>query len=299
MSVHRGTIALIAIAYVASGCAGSGGGSLSGVDATANGTSAVRGSVVARRETTPVSVSGGTAPMRARARAILQGMGRVAVTSVRFGRAPSSYHHQFRRVRGADWVFVTIRAPALSRTTTAGEQDRQDWLMWQADVFERAYLSAVPPGGRPLRGTSENVLSHGVTTSLSSGTTAEGQVFAPQPRARQLVSRIRHAAGAAGFGVTSLTITRPDRLAVTARFTVSTRREFARRFNAFFPALNTLGEGLDGFAWQLRDRCGNLVAQSASGWFVNPRWECPEPGIIGLPPSKAECRRLGTHYPAC
>ena len=50
--------------------------------------------------------------------------------------------------------------------------------MRQADVFERAYLSAVPPGARPLRGTSQNVLSHGVTTSLSSGTTAEGQVFA-------------------------------------------------------------------------------------------------------------------------
>ena len=237
--------------------------------------------------------------MRARARRILGGMGSVAVASVRFGRAPSSYHHQLRRVQGADWVFVTVRAPVPTRTTSAATEDRTDWLMWQADVFERAYLSAVPPGGRPLRGTSQNVLSHGVTTSLSSGTTAEGQVFAPQPPTRQLVSRIRHAAGAAGFDVTSLMITRPDRLAVTARFTVSTRRGFTRRFNAFFPALNTVGEGLDGFAWQLRDRCGNLVAQSASGWFVNPRWECPEPGIIGLPPSKAECRRLSAHYPAC
>ena len=70
-------------------------------------------------------------------------------------------------------------------------------------------------------------------------------------------------------------ITRPDRLAVTARFTVSTPRGFARRFNALFPALNKIGEGLDGFAWQLRDRCGNLVAQSASARFVNPRCECP------------------------
>ena len=288
MSVHRATIALVAVAYVASGCGGSGSGSLT----------AVRASVVARRETTPVSVTGGTAPMRARARAILEGMGSVAVASVRFGRAPSSYH-QFRRVRGADWVFVTVRAPIPTRTTTAAAQDRTDWLMWQADVFERAYLSAVPPGGRPLRGTSENVLSHGVTRSLSSGTTAGGQAFAPQPPTRQLVSRIRHAASAAGFGITSLTITRPDRLAMTARFTVSSRRGFARRFNEFFPVLNRLNDGLDGLAWQLRDRCGNLVAQSASGWFVSPRWECPEPGILGFAPSKAECRKLAAHYPAC
>jgi hypothetical protein len=288
MSVYRATIALIALGYVASGCAGSGGGSLPGV----------RASVVARREATPVSVTGGTAPMRARARAILEGMGSVAVARVRFGRAPSPYH-QFRRVRGADWVFVTVRAPFPTRTTTAAAQDRTDWLMWQADVFERAYLSAVPPGGRPLRGTSENVLSHGVTKPLGSGTTAGGQAFASQPPTRQLVSRIRHAASAAGFGVTSLTITRPDRLAVTARFTVSTRRGFVRRFNDFFPALNRLDEGLDGFAWQLRDRCGNLVAQSASGWFVNPRWECPEPGTLGLTPSKGECRTLAAGYPAC
>lgn len=288
MSVHRVTIALIALAYLASGCAGSGTGSLSGV----------RASAVARRESTPVSVTGGTAPMRARARAILEGMGSVAVASVRFGRAPSSYH-QFRRVRGPDWVFVTVHAPIPTRTSSAAAQDRTDWLMWQADVFERAYLSAVPPGGRALRGTSENVLSHGVTKSLSSGTTAGGQVFAPQPPNRRLVSRIRHAAKAAGFGITSLTITRPDRLAVSARFTVSNRRGFVRRFNAFFPVLDRLGEGLDGVAWQLRDRCGNLVSQSASGWFVNPRWECPEPGTLGLAPSLGECRKLAAQYPAC
>jgi hypothetical protein len=299
MSVRRGTVALgvAVVAVAASACGGSGSGPISMSDATVNGTSGVRALVVARAERTPVSVTGGTASMRARARRILEGMGSVAVASVRFGRAPSSYH-QFRGVRGADWVFVTVRAPAPSRTTTPGEQDRQSWLMWEADVFERAYLSSVPGPLRP-RGTSENVLSHGGVEPLSSGTTGGGWVFTQQLPSGRVVSRIRHAATAAGFGVGSITITRPDRLAVTARFTVSTRHGFVRRFNAFFPALARLGGGLDGLAWQLRDRCGNMVAQSASGWFVNPRWECPEPGTLGLPTSPAECRKLASHYRAC
>ncbi len=299
MSVRPGTVALgvAVVAMVATACGGSGRGPVSMSDATVNGTSGVRALVVARRETTPVSVTGGTASMRARARRILEGMGTVAIAGVRFGRAPSSYH-QFRGVRGADWVFVTVRAPALSRTTTPAEQDRQSWLMWQADVFERAYLSSVPGRLRP-RGTSENVLSHGVTEPLSSGTTGGGWVYTQQLPSGRLVSRIRRAATAAGFGVSAITITMPDRLAVTARFTVSTRHGFVHRFNAFFPALNRLSGGLDGLAWQLHDRCGNIVAQSASGWFVNPRWECPDPGTLGLPMSAAECRKLASHYPDC
>ena len=299
MSVRGGTVALgvAVVAVMASACGGSASVPVSGADATVNGTSAVRALVVARRDTTPVSVTGGTASMRARARRILEGMGSVAVASVRFGRAPSSYH-QFRSVRGPDWVFVTVRAPAPSRTMTAAEQDRQGWLMWQADVFEHAYLSSVPGRLRP-RGTSENVLSHGATQPLSSGTTGGGWVYTQQLPSGRLVSRIRHVATAAGFGVSTITITSPDRLAVTARFTVPTRHGFVRRFNTFFPALDRLSGGLDGLAWQLRDRCGTLVAQSASGWFVNPRWECPEPGTIGPLASPGECRKLASHFPAC
>jgi hypothetical protein len=193
---------------------------------------------------------------------------------------------------------VTVRAP-LPTDTAPADQDRRDWLVWQADVFERAYLAAVPEAAVRMRGTSENVLADGVTQPLSSGTTAAAQAFAHQPSSSKLIASIKRAASAAGFTVTSITITHPDRLAATAQFTVSTRHAFAHRLNAFYPTLNALGEGLDGLGWQLRDHCGTLVAQSANGWFVNPRWECPEPGMFGLPPSPATCRKLAAQYPAC
>ncbi len=171
--------------------------------------------------------------------------------------------------------------------------------MWQADVFERAYLAAVPEAAIRMRGTSENVLADGVTQPLSSGTTAAAQAFAHQTSSSKLIASIKSAASAAGFTVRSITITHPDRLAATAQFTVSARHGFAHRLNAFYPTLNALGEGLDGLGWQLRDHCGTLVAQSANSWFVNPRWECPNPGMFGIQPSPAACRKLAAHYPAC
>jgi hypothetical protein len=195
-------------------------------------------------------------------------------------------------------VYVTVRAP-LPKASAPADQDRRDWLVWQADVFERAYLSDLPEGAVLMRGTSENVLANGVTQPLSSGTTAAAQAFAQQPSSRKLIGSIKSAASAAGFAVRSITITHPDRLAATAQFTVSTRHGFAHRLNAFYPILNALGEGLDGLGWQLRDRCGTLVDQTANGWFVNPRWECPNPGIIGFSPSPAACRKLAAQYPAC
>ncbi len=294
-------LGIVLAGVLASGCGGSQGSGP--VDCTggsvSNGGCVLTGpvTVVSPSETTPVSVSGGSPVMRARARRILEGMGSVAIASVRFGRAPATYH-QFRAVRGAEWVYVTVPAP-LPKDTAPADQDRRDWLVWQADVFERAYLAAVPKAAVRMRGTSENVHADGVTQPLSSGTTAAAQAFAHQPSRQKLIASIKSAASAAGFTVTSITITRPDRLAATAQFTVSTRHGFADRLNAFYPTLNALGEGLDGLGWQLRDHCGTLVAQSANGWFVNPRWECPEPGMFGLPPSPAACRKLAAQYPAC
>jgi hypothetical protein len=225
-------------------------------------------------------------------------MGRVAIARVRFGHAPASYH-QFQSVKGADWVYVTVQAPLQSAKTTLRQQDRRDWLLWQAVVFERAYLSGMPNRATRIRGTSENVRDHGVAQQEASETSQGIRWPRRQPDAQALIARITRAGRAAGFAVRSITITHPDRLAATAGFTVSTHRRFAHRFNSFYSVLNTLGDRLDGLAWQLRDRCGTLVAQSAYGWYVNPRWECPEPGIIGLAPTLSECRKLAAQYPAC
>jgi hypothetical protein len=237
------------------------------------------------------------AVMPARARRILDGMGRVAIASVRFGRAPRTYH-QFHAVRGADWVYVTVQAPVLAAGTTPRAESPG-----LADLAGRRVRARIPlrraQSGMRMRGTSENVVAHGVTQSVGSGTTAAAQQFAAQPGTRKLLTGIKRAASAAGFAVTSITVTHPDRLAATAQFTVSTRHGFAHRFNAFYPILDALGQGSDGLGWPLRDHCDRLVAQSACGWFVNPRWECPEPGTIGPSSTPAECRKLAGQYPAC
>ncbi len=236
--------------------------------------------------------------MRRRAEGILEGMGRVAIASVHFGRAPREFR-QFRAVRGPDWVSVVVRAPLLTRTTTPTQEDARDWVIWQAQVFERAYLAAIPGRGARVRGESEGVRDHGQTQAVESEPLDARPTFTRQPSRHDLVVRITRAARTAGFAVAAITFSQPDRLAATARLTVSTRHRFAARFNAFYPKLNALADGVDGFAWQLHDRCGALVAQSAYGWYVNPGWECPEPGIIGPSPTRAACRRLAAAYPAC
>jgi len=94
-------------------------------------------------------------------------------------------------------------------------------------------------------------------------------------------------------------VTHPDRLAVTARLKVSGHAGFKKHLNTFYLSLSQLAPTLDGLSWQLHTRCGTLVAQSAYGWFVNPRWECPEPGTIGPSSTPAERRKLAGQYPAC
>lgn len=230
---------------LASGCGGSqGSGPVDCTGGSVSNGGCVTGpvTVISHSATTPVSVSGGSPGMRARARRILEGMGRVAIASVRFGRAPAAYH-QFHAVRGADWVYVTVRAP-LPKARAPAVQVQRDWLVWQAYVFERAYLSDLPKDAALMRGTTENVLADGVTEPLSSGTIEAAQQFAPQPGRQKLIAAIKRAADAAGFIVTSITITRPDRLAATAQFTVSTRHGFTHRFTTFYPVLSSLGEGL-------------------------------------------------------
>src|SRR5439155_16032766 len=57
----------------------------------------------------PVRVVGGTSAMRARAQEILDGMGAVAISEVRFGRPPAPFG-QFRGVKGPIWLSTVVRA---------------------------------------------------------------------------------------------------------------------------------------------------------------------------------------------
>ena len=253
--------------------------------------------IVSREATTPVAVTGGTPTMRARARGILGGMGEVAITSVRFGRAPATYH-QFRNVRGPDWVFVTVHARPLTRSSTPTQQDQRDWRLTQALVFERAYMADPTLGGYRIRGTSNNTIWLGAMQVGDSGTGGRSVFAAPSPAARTLIYRIKNAAAHAHFGVDSITVTHPDRLAVTARLKVSGHAGFKKHLNTFYLSLSQLAPTLDGLSWQLHTRCGTLVAQSAYGWFVNPRSECPEPFTLGFLPTRNGCRKLAAHFPA-
>src|SRR5438132_13265229 len=117
-------LGVVLAGVLASGCGGSqGSGPLDCTGGSvSNGGCVLTGPVtaVSPSATAPVSVTGGTQVMRARALRILEGMGQVAIASVRFGRAPATYN-QFKAVRGADWVYVTVRAPLPKASAPAAQ----------------------------------------------------------------------------------------------------------------------------------------------------------------------------------
>jgi len=57
--------------------------------------------------TSRTRVVGGSAAMRARARAILDGMGDVAIAEIRFGRPPEAFA-RFRRTNRPIWLSTTV-----------------------------------------------------------------------------------------------------------------------------------------------------------------------------------------------
>jgi hypothetical protein len=246
----------------------------------------------------PARVVGGTAAMRARAHQILDGMGRPAITEVRFGRAPVSYG-QFRNVAGPAWIHMTIATRNDPIRDGLWAQLEADGVRWQAGVFERTYL-ANPPTGQPrIRGTSEIAIYPGGRQFISSGTAGRYRYIGAAPTEAIVRARFEAAAAKARFRVVSVTFIHPDRVAATVILKATSRHGFGDRFSAFYHGLGGLPDAMGGLQWEIIDRCGNPVAIRSAGFWIHPGWLCPNPFIIGLTPTRAACRNLARTLPVC
>jgi hypothetical protein len=236
--------------------------------------------------------------MRARAHAILDGMPAVAITDVRFGRAPASYK-RFRDVPGPDWIYTTVAAPANATGGEPWAQLRRDAALWQASVFENAYLGSAPAGQPRIRGTSEVVPPSVSAVGTGSGTVTRTHYTGSAPSEATTRTLLRTAATRGRFQVISIAFMHPDRLAATFIVRAQSRDRFQQPYEAFRHQLTLLDGRLGGLEWEIVDRCGTPVAiQSFSTW-TNPRWLCQEAFGFGLLPSAATCRKLARAIPVC
>jgi hypothetical protein len=243
-------------------------------------------------------VVGGTVGMRARARAILDGMGTVAITEVRFGRPPGSFG-RFRHVRGPVWLSTTVAADGSPSGGTLRSQLAADGPLWQATVFDNAYLESQPAGEPRVRGTSEALSFHGRTHPFSSETgPVDPYSGAAEPDAA-VRGAIARAADHARFKVVSISLMHPNRQAATVVLRALQRAAFARRYEAFYGGVAALTSRLDGFQWQVVDACGYPVAVASVGIWTSPRWLCPNPFVPGIQMTPATCRKLPRGFPAC
>jgi hypothetical protein len=245
-----------------------------------------------------VRIVGGTAAMRAHARRIVRGMGRVAISEIRFGHAPPPFG-QFRQVRRPDWILTTVVSRGDAVRGGLWAELGGDGPLWQASVFDNAYVATHSAGEPHIDGTSEAFLVHGRAVAfsgeLAGGDPARG-ASPPEPIARRTVI----AAAAAGrFAVVRITFIHPHRLAGTVIVRAAGKHAFGQRLGAFERRLSGLAEGMDGLQWEIVDRCGTPVAIQSAGSWTNARWLCPDPASLGVGPSPAACRKLARKLPRC
>ena len=233
-------------------------------------------------------VVGGTPAMRARARAILDGMGDVAITAVRF-----------RHANGAMWLSTTVAGAGSPFAGALRSQLAADGPLWEASVFNTAYRASQPAGEPYVRGTSEAFSIAGRVHRFSSEAGPADPYRGPAVPDSAVRSVIAKAAARARFGVVSISLMHPNRQAATIVVRADRRASFARRYRAFFVALNGLTGRLDGLQSQVVDRCGYPVAIASAGDWISPRWLCPNPFVPGMAMSRATCRKLPRGFPAC
>lgn len=287
--------AVVATLLAAAGCGPGATSHAPPRDVSAFGAPVVALSAAARG---PTHVVGGTPAMRARARMILRGMGSTAIAEVRFGR-PQGGFSRFRRLRGPTWLSTTVVAKGSPFTGPLRSQLAANGPLWQARVFNQAYLASQPAGEPGVRGTSE-LLSVGDHARPFSGATGPADPYAGALETDAAVRRtIARAAQRARFRVVSTSILHPNRQAVTVVVRALQRSAFGRRYEAFVRGLGTLNGRLDGLQWQVVDRCGYPVAIESVGGWMSPRWLCPNPYVPGVEMTKATCRKLPRGFPPC
>jgi hypothetical protein len=248
--------------------------------------------------TSRTRVVGGSAAMRARARAILDGMGDVAIAEIRFGRPPEAFA-RFRRTNRPIWLSTTVIAHGSPFAGSLRSQLDADGPLWQATVFANAYEASQPAGEPRLRGTSEALSVNGRSRPFTSETGPAEPYGGAAETDTDVRRTIVQAAARARFGVVSISLAHPNRQAATVVVRALRRSSFARRYGEFVRVLGPLAARLDGLQWQVVDRCGYPVTiQSVGGW-TSPRWLCPNPYVPGLAMTRAACRKLPRGSPPC
>ena len=287
--------ALVTMLLAAAGCGPGAANHAPPSDAAAFGAPVVSLTAAARGHT---HVVGGTPGMRARARAILNGMGDSAIAEVRFGRPSGGFSH-LRRRGGPVWLSTTVVAKGSPFSGSLRSQLASNGPLWQARVFDQAYLAGQPAGEPRVRGTSE-LLSVGDHSQPFSGETGPADPYAGALETDAAVRRtVARAAQRAGFRVVATSILHPNRQAVTVVVRALQRSAFGRRYEAFVRGLGALNGRLDGLQWQVVDRCGYPVAIESVGGWTSPRWLCPNPYVPGVEMTRKACRKLPRGFPPC
>jgi hypothetical protein len=212
-------------------------------------------------------------------------MGSPAITSIRFGRPPVGFG-QFRRVPGPIWVTVTVTAPPRDLGDGQWRSLAGSDRLWQAAVFENAFIRSTPPGERRLRGTTETGATGRITGA--SGAVGRPEPGASPPTGGEIRAAIEQGVRRSGLGLVSVRLTRSPSVAASVVLRVDRPQGFGRRIAAFRQALTVVAPHMDGFETEIVDRCGRPVVLWSAASYTDPRWLCPDPYTLGL---SSDCSR--------
>ena len=202
-------------------------------------------------------------------------------------------------MEGPIWLSTTVAADGSPSAGTLRSQLAANGPLWQASVFDNAYLASQPAGEPRVRGTSEALSVAGRVQPFSSETGPAdpyGGAAEPDSAVRRAIAR---AAARARFRVVSISLMHPNRQAATIVVRAVRRASFARRYDAFSGRPRALDGRLDGLQWEVVDRAGTPSRSSRRAVWTSPRWLCPNPYVPGFQMTRATCRKLPRGFPPC
>ena len=272
---------------------------------------------------TSIPILGGTPALRARARAVLRGMGHSDIVEVEFATSDGPQLRGPMRTGTVPWVPPPrlLRWPAVAGrhpaalVITIGWNGTERSLIGPSgrDPFFPAYVFAAGFFERSPAGSS-GIGELGIDVRYGSGATG---VWMARPLGRpprtpaapasgQVVRTIARAADRAGLRVLRITLSRSSRLVVSVALKAARTRGLGGAVTTFSDQTAALSAGLGGFRWVVSDGCGTVLAANSSVWmenagysYANPHVLCPNPLGFGGDPEQSWCRRQLAHPVAC
>src|SRR5579862_5933608 len=278
-------------------------------------------SYIVPRPTTTV-IAGGTPQLRARARSVLDRMGRTDIVGIEF--ATNNGVPQCRYVcetgtlpdgpgtpLGSPTPMTTTWRPRALIITIAWPGSRQSLIdttdstpFWQASLFEAAFFDHPVAGAARITELAIQVRYPSGATQIWMGgalsISHHREPTAPSS-AHQIIQQIESAANRSHLQIVHLTLLRPSRFAATVVLHTAGRHDFARDLADFAGHTASISAGLQGFRWIITATgCKSFVADNWQVWsagsehaYADPHWACPDPVAFGLGGAPAEfwCRK--------